>query len=201
MKDAKFKSLELLMDESLKEFCEYSYENASLNRIIKSAGVSKGSFYYHFKNKEDLYQHLLTKSVEAKWAFIGEYTSQNAVQFESLDIFDKFLYQAKTGILFAENKPQYNKLAYMFLKEKGTDIYDKMIEVIGGDASDTLRRMVEEAYQAGELDRSFSLDFQFKVIEKHFQDYNDFFDHDDLNQNLQNLEDFVKFLKNGLGAK
>ena len=33
----------------------HGFENASLNRIIKKAGISKGAMYYYFDDKMDLY--------------------------------------------------------------------------------------------------------------------------------------------------
>lgn len=41
------------------EFSKYSFYDASINRIIKEAGVSRGSFYQYFENKEDLFIYLL----------------------------------------------------------------------------------------------------------------------------------------------
>jgi len=42
------------MDAATKEFAKRGYEAASLNRIIREAGLSKGSFYYYFDDKADL---------------------------------------------------------------------------------------------------------------------------------------------------
>ena len=202
MKESRFKSRDVLMEESLNEFCENNYENASLNRIIKNAKVSKGSFYYHFKNKEDLYQHLLKRSVEAKWAFISQYTKEHTAEFEKMDIFDKFLYQAKAGLLFAEKYPRYNKLANMFVKEKGTPIYDKMVKVIGVDSSELLKLMIREAYAADELDKSFTLEFLISLLENLFAQYDIIFKNTEgLERNMDGLNQFVRFLKTGLGTK
>lgn len=201
MKDSKFKSKEALIEESLIEFGSTSYENASLNRIIKNAKVSKGSFYYHFKNKEDLYQHLLKEGVDTKWEFINQYTKDHASEFEQMDIFDKFLYQAQIGLEFASQYPKYNDLGNMFAREKGTDIYDKVIETIGGESSTALTELIRSSYNNGELNKDYPLEFVENLLEKLFANYEEFFGHsDDIEQNLSNLEAFIKFLKTGLAA-
>ena len=46
-----FEHKQKLLDAALAEFNEYGYEQASINRILAQAGMSKGQFYYHFKNK------------------------------------------------------------------------------------------------------------------------------------------------------
>jgi AcrR family transcriptional regulator len=40
------------------EFATHGFSSASLNRIIEAAGVSKGSMYYYFDGKEELYAHV-----------------------------------------------------------------------------------------------------------------------------------------------
>ncbi|MBU5316597.1 TetR/AcrR family transcriptional regulator [Clostridium bornimense] len=42
-----------------KEFSKYNFYDASINRIIKEANISRGSFYQYFENKEDLFIYLL----------------------------------------------------------------------------------------------------------------------------------------------
>lgn len=201
IRNSSFKSRDALMEATLDEFCEINYENASLNRIIKNAGISKGTFYYHFKNKEDLYKHLLMKSVDAKWEYINNYTKENSADFSSMDIFDKFLYQAKVGAMFASEYPRYNKLGNMFAKEKGTPIYEAVIAEIGDGSIDMLEQMVHEAYMSGELDTTYDEDFIEQLFRNLFSNYNDIFNYtDDVERNLKNLEDFVRFMKNGLRA-
>ena len=40
------------------EFAAHGFRSASLNRIIDAAGISKGSMYYYFDSKEELYAHV-----------------------------------------------------------------------------------------------------------------------------------------------
>ena len=48
-----------LLDASFKEFSLNNFNDASINRIIKEAGISRGSFYMYFIDKKDLYFYLL----------------------------------------------------------------------------------------------------------------------------------------------
>lgn len=48
-----------LIDASFKEFSLNNFNDASINRIIKEAGISRGSFYMYFIDKKDLYFYLL----------------------------------------------------------------------------------------------------------------------------------------------
>lgn len=68
MKEKSFEKKSELFEAALSEFSSKK-EDASLNNIIKNAGISKGIFYYHFKDKQELYIYLLKSSVEVKLAF------------------------------------------------------------------------------------------------------------------------------------
>jgi AcrR family transcriptional regulator len=54
----------LLMDSTIKEFVERGFENASYNRIIERSGLSKGTVYYYFENKESLLRMVLNVIIE-----------------------------------------------------------------------------------------------------------------------------------------
>lgn len=47
-----------ILGAALDEFAAHGFHDASLNRVIAAAGVSKGSLYYHVDGKEDLYVHV-----------------------------------------------------------------------------------------------------------------------------------------------
>ena len=54
----------LLMDSAIKEFTERGYENASYNKIIERSGLSKGTVYYYFENKDSLLKMALNEIIE-----------------------------------------------------------------------------------------------------------------------------------------
>ncbi len=79
------------MDAATAEFVDHGYDEASVNRIIVAAGISKGSFYYYFEDKTDLFVSVLREHTnfdalfdfahleeatchEEFWRFIGEMT-------------------------------------------------------------------------------------------------------------------------------
>jgi AcrR family transcriptional regulator len=73
------------------EFAARGFNAASLNRIIDSAGISKGSMYYYFDGKEELYAHVARRELgrlfesagpfpvpaardpDAFWSTLGDY--------------------------------------------------------------------------------------------------------------------------------
>ncbi len=48
------------------EFGDRGFENASYNRIIERAGISKGAMYYYFADKDDLFRTVL-EAATVQW--------------------------------------------------------------------------------------------------------------------------------------
>jgi TetR/AcrR family transcriptional repressor of nem operon len=53
---------ERILDASCQAIISKSFNGAGLNEILQNAGVPKGSFYHHFKSKEDLGIAVIEKS-------------------------------------------------------------------------------------------------------------------------------------------
>lgn len=50
---------ERILDASMEEFADYSFDEVSIARIIRNSGISRGSFYTYFQDKEDLFQYII----------------------------------------------------------------------------------------------------------------------------------------------
>ncbi|MCG3088862.1 TetR/AcrR family transcriptional regulator [Sporosarcina cyprini] len=53
-----------IMNASFEEFATHGFSNASTNRIIKRAGISKGLLFYYFQNKQQLVYFLLEFAID-----------------------------------------------------------------------------------------------------------------------------------------
>jgi AcrR family transcriptional regulator len=190
-----------LMAAALEEFAVMDFEGASLNTIIKSAGISKGVFYYHFENKEALYLALLDEANRQKWAFIRDKAALDSEGYQSLDLFERFLYQAKLGMAFANSHPKYHQLSMQLLKEKGNPIYDTALRHVGTDGSTELSAMISEAIARGELRSDFNEVFVTKLLTHLFQSFYDIFDVDTTEDAQKLLEHYVTFMRFGLTAE
>ena len=85
-----FEHKQKLLDAALEEFNAYG--------ILDKAGMSKGQFYYHFKNKEALYFALMELGIEKKLEY---FASLNLLADSPKDIFDLFKTQLRYGIALA----------------------------------------------------------------------------------------------------
>ena len=84
-----------VLDAAWGEFTRVSYAEVSINQIIQRAGISRGSFYQYFKDKEALMRYLMQEG----WAYLmrGYHANLKAVGGDlfalQLLCFDQFLDQ------------------------------------------------------------------------------------------------------------
>ena len=194
-----FERKDQLMAAALEEFTDKDYEKASLNTIIKNANLSKGVFYYHFQNKESLYLALLEDSFTKKWQYIKSHTDNE--DFYTQDIFDRFISQAKASMRFANEYPQYYKLGRMFQKEKGNPIFSTVLKHIESSDPDILDEMIKKAYQKGEINNQYPVEFTIKLMHHLFLEFETIF-FQDMDHDLQDITDilerYVLFMRHGL---
>lgn len=201
MNEKSFERKKELIMAALDEFAHKSYEKASLNTIIKNAGISKGTFYYHFQDKQSLYFYLLETAVKAKWDFIDEKTRKKPEYTGDTNIFEEFKLQAQIGMEFAHLFPQYHRLSIMFAQEKGNDIYENAKTLLKFNTESVIRSMVKKAMEKGELNNRFSEDFIVRILTHLFMNFDEIFSlENDFSQEkmVENLNNYVDFMKNGM---
>jgi TetR/AcrR family transcriptional regulator, transcriptional repressor of bet genes len=78
---------EQIMEAAIQTLDEIGYVKASLAQIASRAGISTALISYHFADKHDLMNHLLTKLIERSTAYILEKVHQESEPRERLNTF------------------------------------------------------------------------------------------------------------------
>jgi TetR/AcrR family transcriptional regulator len=101
-----------LLEACFEEFSQYTFTESSINRIIKSAEISRGSFYQYFENKEDCYMEVLGIIAQEKYALF-----KDVVQDESHGVFDDYINMLSTVRVWMEAQPRYYKIGILMQKD------------------------------------------------------------------------------------
>lgn len=85
---------EKLLQCARDEFSRVPFDEASINRIVRQAEISRGSFYMYFTDKEDLFRYLLQGYLDQLTQLLAQLLEQ-----EQGDLFSAFeaLFQALIG--------------------------------------------------------------------------------------------------------
>jgi AcrR family transcriptional regulator len=63
-----------LFEATADEFSDKGFEGASLNRILERADMSKGSLYYYFEDKGDLFATVVERATTMLVKLVGDFT-------------------------------------------------------------------------------------------------------------------------------
>lgn len=130
----------VLIDAAENEFARVPLYEASIANIVKSAGISRGSFYQYFENKDDLYFYLLNEKLkEGKEHFLTMLKVHNGDIIEAvIDMHYNFLIMMpdeeeenfiKNALLYATHKVE-NSFMYMIDSTQDQDHFKKMLELV-----------------------------------------------------------------------
>ena len=88
---------EKLLEAATREFSHKPFNEASINQIIKEAGIPRGSFYMYFQDKEDLFRYLIKGYMDQLLMLLEELLLQNGGDIfrALLDLYDYI--QTKVG--------------------------------------------------------------------------------------------------------
>ncbi|MDN5342660.1 MAG: hypothetical protein PWP28_1535 [Oceanotoga sp.] len=201
-----FKNKERLMSSAIKEFGDKNFQNASLNNILKNAQISKGTFYYNFKTKEELYFYLIEKIAQEKSQYFENYYNENKIDYS--DIFSVFEIPAKIGLRFASEYPEYIKFGQNVVNEKDPRINQKIQKKLSSATNQFIKPIIKASIEKNIIRSDIPEDFinelmsfmisnYYKIIEENI----DFNDKNYYEKAIKKFNYLIDILKNGLLKK
>jgi TetR/AcrR family transcriptional regulator len=153
-----------VMEAALDEFSQKDYASASINQIIQNAGISKGSMYHYFQNKEDLYMHMLTKVMEEKAKFLQVAVQNAGKPVQELDFFENLAFQMEMGIKFAQEKYRYHMIGLHLQNMPESSLKERVWGRMKVALDQYMDTMVESAIAAGELRDDLGKEFLLRIL-------------------------------------
>lgn len=128
-----------IMNAIISEISSYGYENSSTNRIVEKAGISKGSLFKYFPNKEDMYFYILDnvtaeliESIEKEAYTLSPELFQRVIEYSALEF-----------TWYIQN-PEKSKLVVNAFINSETEIYQKTIKRYGIRKMDIYDKLLED---------------------------------------------------------
>ncbi len=147
-----------LFDAALTEFASKPYGNASLNDIIKTSGISKGSFYHKFKDKMDLYLCVMDVISRGKAAFTKALPPQLPDDF-----FEQLRVLFRQGLEFSQVEPRYYAFWRLHMTESA-EVKDAVRHAFPNRRSGSLDALIESAIENGQFSKFFPVPFVSGII-------------------------------------
>jgi len=177
-----------ILNAAMQEFSAQRFSDASLNQIVKAAGIPWGSFYQYFNDKEDIYIYMLEEISKEKQKILGNTEVLNP----DADVFEIIVQRTKESLELSRVKPQYVEIGMQmemdnseFMKKIRRASIEKYVKMIERDK--------ERGLIKPETDSELVINMIFTFgLEEYFRNGLD----DD--RYLKKLNDVIKIIKKGI---
>ena len=192
---------------AIEEFSTKDFESASMNQIIQNAGISKGSMYHYFVNKEDLYLYLIELAMAEKKEYLSTALTQMNRPYQNLRFFEILKLQLDSSIAFAYDNPDYFYLGLQIQKMPESPLKQKIWGRMQSEFDAYMDAMIKSALLTGEIDDNYDLDFVKRLIKFVLLNFTEIYDDLDSLRKLSlpklqlEMEQLVNFLQYGLKPK
>lgn len=114
-----------LIQAAEKEFSRAPLFEASISNIVKSAGISRGSFYQYFEDKEDVYYYILhEQAMRRNKEFLAHLKRHKGDLFEAITT---FYYELLLG-LPSDKEYNFFRNALLYVTYQIEEIFNEVIE-------------------------------------------------------------------------
>lgn len=128
-------------------FAELHYSNVTINKLVKHAGIPKGSFYQYFENKDDLYIYLFNDIGDKKTEVFERLKAKTS------DIsFKEYMMEYIMGLKNLEaSNDQITHLKREFLNECPQDIKKQILKKEMPRSIKVFREVIDAYVKKGEF--------------------------------------------------
>lgn len=121
---------EMFINAAMEEFTSKSFEQVSVNSIVKKASISRGSFYTYFENKDELFNFIFNQVKEERFNHAKELISESNADFF---VFIKKLFEYDFDNFSTNNRYSLfrNYIHYIQVNKRGS-IRDSIIMPLNG---------------------------------------------------------------------
>lgn len=146
---------------ALEEFADNGYPVASTNKICRTAGISKGSMFQYFDNKEDLFLFVVRKALRD---IIDMYREENIIYNEEMSLRDIFISSCMQMIRFYERLPKHYRLYLRINYEVDFPDFKKIRRYLNRYVTAVTQKFVEIGKMRGNLSRGLRSDLVMFLI-------------------------------------
>jgi len=162
-----------IIDAALDEFADKDFGAASLNSIIVKAGISKGSMYHYFANKEDLYFYIIDQIMKTKEKFLNQALTATEKPLSEMSFFENLEFQMLASVDFAAQHYREHQLSIRLQNMAEGPLKKRLIGDLTRAFEDYVENMVDKAMKTGEIRDEFDKGFVIRILKftlMHFVD-------------------------------
>jgi TetR/AcrR family transcriptional regulator len=131
---------ERILRACIQQFAEYGYQGASTNAIVKQAGIPKGTLFFYFGSKKDLYLYVIDYAVERFVEAMDRWAGEAGDEAET-DLFERLLARGRRRMRFAVQEPSLYRLFFNAFLHTPPEIRAEIQSRFSSYAAESARRL------------------------------------------------------------
>jgi TetR/AcrR family transcriptional regulator len=136
-----------ILDASLKEFGRFGYGAASMNRLVKGAGISKGAIFKYFGTKAGLFDYVYRSSLEDVKQQLRTVRDRSRTR----PFFDRLEGVLRAGLEFTRQRPLSAAIYYRVIYTGDAPHGNSILSEIQGTSKRFIKNLIEDGVRSGEL--------------------------------------------------
>jgi TetR/AcrR family transcriptional regulator len=138
---------ERVLGAAINEFAEKNYTNASMNVVVKSAGISKGALFKYFKSKEGLFAFVYKMALSR----VKDYLRDVRDESENEDFFTRLEKVMLAGLEFIDKHPGLAAIYYRIVFTGDSPHKREIVEEVHRESLDFIESLIRKGIERGEL--------------------------------------------------
>jgi AcrR family transcriptional regulator len=151
----------LILQVAREEFLRHGFHTASLNQIISRAKISKGCFYHHFQNKQELF---FSAFKDITVSYTREFYAEVQNHSSKADFWQSLALGLESFLSSCNEFPKYLRLSQlyfeMYLQQKDHKTIERIIE----EKRSLTLPWLKEAIAQGHIRKDLEPDFILYLI-------------------------------------
>lgn len=136
-----------ILDAALAEFGHFGYGAASMNRLVKNAGISKGAIFKYFGTKAGLFDYVYRTSLEE----VKELLRKVQVDTRDEPFFARLEKVLRAGVQFTNKRPLSAAIYYRVIYTGDAPHGNRILSEIQGTSKRFLKSLIKDGISKGEL--------------------------------------------------
>ena len=136
-----------ILDAAVEEFSRHGFRQASVNRMVESVGIAKGSLFQYFGSKEGLFTVIFNYAVELVRQSLREVKKQTC----DTDFFERIKESLLAGIRFIKRHPRVYRIYLKMIFQEDFPLRAEFLQQVHLFSAEYLRPAVESGIQRGDL--------------------------------------------------
>lgn len=138
---------ERVLGAAINEFADKNYHNASMNVVVKAAGISKGALFKYFKNKAGLFAFVYRMALGRVKDYLRQVRDESADQ----DFFSRLEKVMLAGLDFIHHHPGLAAIYYRILFTGDSPYKQEIVAEVQRESLEFIESLIKKGIERGDL--------------------------------------------------